>query len=255
MSEQILVERDGPVLRVTFNRPEQHNAMTFAMYEGLVAACEQADADDEIRAMVLRGAGGKAFVAGTDIAQFADFDGPRGVAYEKKIDATIGRLLDVDVPVVAAIDGFCIGGGLAIASAADLRIAVPDATFGYPIARTLGNTLSAASYALTLRHFGHSRTVDMVLTARLLDADEARAAGFVTRIADDLTPALDSVVDRILEHAPLTMWAAKETLRRLHANAGTVDADDVVARIYGSADFASGVAAFTQKSRPTWRGQ
>jgi enoyl-CoA hydratase/carnithine racemase len=255
MSDEILVEADGPVLRVTFNRPEAHNAMTFAMYEGLVEACERADRDDSVRVMVLRGGGGRAFVAGTDIAQFAGFDGPRGVDYEHTIDATIGRLLAVTVPVVAAIDGPCVGGGLAIAAAADIRVAHPSSRFGYPIARTLGNTLSASSYALTLRHFGHARTIDMILTARLLSVEQAEAAGFVAYVADDVTEQVDTVVGRILGHAPLTMAAGKEIVRRLHAAAGQVDADDVIASVYDSADFAAGVAAFTSKTRPTWSGQ
>lgn len=255
MSADIRVDAEGPVLSVTFDRPAQRNAMTFAMYEGLVEACERADADDEIRVVVLRGAGGQAFVAGTDIAQFAGFDGPAGVAYEARIDATIGRLLAVTVPVVAAIDGFCIGGGLAIAAAADLRVADRSARFGYPIARTLGNTLSAASYALTLRHFGHARTVDMVMTARLLDVEEARSAGFVTRVTDDVTATTADVVGKLLANAPLTQWAAKETLRRLHAAAVPVQADDVLDRVYGSADFAAGVAAFTSRQAPGWTGR
>lgn len=254
MTNDILVEERGPVLAVTFNRPQQRNAMTFAMYDGLMAACERADDDDRIKVVLLRGAGGKAFVAGTDISQFAGFDGPRGVEYERRIDATIGRLLAVGVPVLAAIDGFCIGGGLAIAAAADVRVASPDARFGYPIARTLGNTLSASSFALTLRHFGHARTLDMILTARLLGVDEASATGFLSVVGEDVTAAADSVVRRILEHAPLTMWAAKETLRRLHAGATEVDVSDVIERVYGSADFAAGAAAFTSRSSPVWSG-
>lgn len=255
MSEDLHIDVDGPVLSVTFDRPAQRNAMTFGMYQGLVEACERADADDAVRLVVLRGAGGKAFVAGTDIAQFAGFDGPRGVAYEAEIDATIGRLLAVTVPVVAAIDGFCIGGGLAIAAAADIRVASPTATFGYPIARTLGNTLSAASFALTVRHFGHARTVDMLMSARLLDVEEARAAGFVSRVAEDVTGATAELVERLLANAPLTQWAAKETLRRLHASAGAVDASDVLDRVYGSADFAAGVASFTSRQRAAWTGR
>jgi enoyl-CoA hydratase/carnithine racemase len=250
----LLVTVEGPVLAVTFNRPAQRNAMTFAMYEGLADACERADTDSDIKVMLLRGAGGSAFVAGTDIRQFAGFDGPRGVAYEATIDATIGRLLAVTVPVVAAIDGFCIGGGLAIAAAADLRIARTDSRFGYPIAKTLGNTLSAASFALTLRHFGHARTIDMIMTARLLDAAEAREAGFVTRVTDDVDKTMDEVVGRILAHAPLTLWSAKEILRRLQAAALPVDASDVLERVYGSEDFAAGAASFTTKTAPVWTG-
>lgn len=253
MTEDLLVETDGRVLRVTFNRPHARNAMTHAMYDGLIAACERADSDEAIRVLVLRGAG-EAFVAGTDIAQFAGFDGDRGVAYERSIDATIGRLLRVDVPVVAAVDGPCVGGGLAVAAAADIRVAGRPARFGVPIARTLGNTLSAATLALFERQLGHARTVDMLVSARLVDASEAHACGFVREIADDVSTATDSLVDRLLEHAPLTLWSVKETLRRLHASASEVDADDVIAAVYGSTDFAEGVAAFTGKRNPSWSG-
>lgn len=254
MSDEIIVTANGPVLAVTFNRPAQRNAMTFAMYGGLVAACERADSDPEIRVMVLRGAGRDAFIAGTDITQFAGFDGPRGVEYERKIDDTIGRLLAVQVPVIAAVDGFCIGGGLAIAAAADIRIADRTAKFGYPIARTLGNTLSAQCYALTLRHFGYARTMDMILTARLFSAEELLPTGFVSQLVENVGATTESVTAKVISHAPLTMWAAKETLRRLHAQSGAVDADDVIARVYGSADFATGAASFTFKSKPEWGG-
>ena len=254
MTDELLVSADGPVLRVTFNRPQARNAMTHAMYEGLVAACEQADADDAIRVIVLRGAGGEAFVAGTDIAQFAGFDGDQGVAYEKSIDATVGRLLRVEVPVVAAIDGPCVGGGLALAAAADLRIAGPGAKFGVPIARTLGNTLSPATLALLERQLGHARTVDLLMSARFVDAAEAKACGFVREVADDVGAATDAIIDRLLANAPLTLWSVKETLRRLHADAVAVDASDVIATVYGSADFAEGVAAFTDKRKPNWSG-
>src|SRR3954453_6543131 len=119
----LLVDRDGPVLRVTFNRPASHNALTFAMYEGLHDACERADAEDDVKVLVLRGAGGRAFVSGTAIAQFEGFDGQAGVAYEERISRVVRRLEDTTVPTVAAVDGYCIGGGLALAAACDLRIA------------------------------------------------------------------------------------------------------------------------------------
>ncbi|UYM05815.1 enoyl-CoA hydratase [Solicola gregarius] len=255
MTDELIVEADGAALRVTFNRPHARNAMTHAMYDGLVAACDRADADDAIRVLVLRGAGGAAFVAGTDIAQFDGFDGAQGVAYERSIDATVGRLLRVDVPVVAAVDGPCVGGGLAIAAAADVRIAGTDARFGVPIARTLGNTLSAATLALLERQLGHARTVDMLISARFVDAAEAQACGFVREVAADVTAAADDMVERLLGHAPLTLWSIKETLRRLHADAGEVDASDVIGAVYGSADFAEGVAAFADKRQPRWSGR
>jgi enoyl-CoA hydratase/carnithine racemase len=256
MSE-LIVERDGPALRVTFNRPAALNALTFAMYEGLHDAVDTADSDPAIRVLVVRGAGGKAFVSGTDIAQFAGFDGPDGVAYEEKITRVVRRLEDAAVPTVAAIDGYCIGGGLAVAAACDLRIATRASRFGIPIARTLGNCLSMDTIALLEAHLGRSRTLDMLLRARLLGADEAGAAGFVTQIAADaagLDAALADTVTSLASHAPLSMWASKQMLTRLR-RAGLPDGDDIVERVYGSSDFQNAVAAFAAKERPTWKGE
>jgi enoyl-CoA hydratase/carnithine racemase len=253
----LLVERDGAVLRVTFNRPKAYNAMTFAMYEGLYDACEKADADRDIRVLVLRGAGGKAFVSGTDIGQFSGFDGAKGVEYEERMTRILRRLEDTEVATVAAVDGYCIGGGLGLAATCDLRIATSASRFGIPIARTLGNCLSMDTTALLLAHLGRSRTLDMLLRARLLDAAEAHAAGFVTQLVDDaaaLDAALDETVTTLASHAPLSMWATKQSVTRLR-RAGLPDDDDIVTRVYGSADFASAVAAFARKERATWTGE
>ena len=140
---------------MTFDRPAKHNAMTFDMYEGLHAACETADADDGVKVLVLRGAGGRAFVSGTDITTFRDFrDGTDGVAYERRIARVLNRLEDVTVPTVAAVEGYCVGGGLAIAAVCDLRVATRSARFGVPIARTLGNCLSMNSMSILVAQLG-----------------------------------------------------------------------------------------------------
>jgi enoyl-CoA hydratase/carnithine racemase len=253
----LLVEQDGPVLHVTFNRPKAYNAMTFAMYEGLYEACEKADADRDVRVLVVRGAGGKAFVSGTDIAQFEDFDGAAGVEYEERMTRILRRLEDTAVPTIAAIDGYCVGGGLGIAAMCDLRIATTGSRFGIPIARTLGNCLSMDTCALLVAHLGRSRTLDMLLRARLLDAAEAHGAGFVTQLVDDaaaLDAALADTVSTLAAHAPLSMWATKQSVTRLR-RAGLPEDDDIVERVYGSADFRSAVAAFGEKRRPTWTGE
>lgn len=254
---ELLVERAGPLLTVTFNRPAQRNAMTFAMYEGLHTACERADADEEVRVLVLRGAGDKAFVAGTDIAQFAAFtSGDDGVRYEEGITRVVNRLEDVGVPTVAAVGGFCIGGGLALAAACDLRVATRSSRFGVPIARTLGNCLSMNTFSLLAAHLGPARTLDVLLRARLLTGDEAHAAGFVAELCDD--DALDEVVDAtvatLLEHAPLTMWAAKQAAVRLR-RAALPDGDDLVRRVFGSQDFRAAVQGFADKRKVTWTGR
>jgi enoyl-CoA hydratase/carnithine racemase len=256
-SAELLVQRQGPVLTVTFNRPAQRNAMTWTMYDGLYEACERADADEDVRVMVLRGAGREAFVAGTDIMQFAQFThGDDGVRYERKISRILDRLEDVNVPTVAAIRGYCVGAGLAIAAVCDLRLATPDARFGVPIARTLGNCLSISTYALLVHHLGPARTLDLLLNARFYSGQEAHASGFVAEVTDDLDGAVGRMVERLIRHAPLTMWATKEALRRLTRAAATgVNGDDIVARVYGSHDFRAAVRAFTAKQTTTWTGR
>ncbi|GAA3179138.1 enoyl-CoA hydratase/isomerase family protein [Blastococcus jejuensis] len=254
---ELLVESDGGVLTVTFNRPRQRNAMTWGMYEGLYDACERADADDEIRVMVLKAAGDKAFVAGTDISQFADFSsGADGVAYEEKIARIVTRLEDVGVPTVAVVRGFCVGGGLGIASVCDLRVAARSARFGIPIARTLGNCLSMNNYSLLLQHLGPARTLDMLLRARLFTGEEAAAAGFVAELCEDgdLDATADGVVQTLLGHAPLSMWAAKEAVRRIR-RASIPNGDDIVGRVFGSEDFHTAVAAFAAKQPVVWQGR
>ena len=168
----------------------------------------------------------------------------------------INRLEDVTVPTVAAVRGFCVGAGLAIAAACDLRVATRSARFGVPIARTLGNCLSMNTYSLLLFHLGPARTLDLLLRARLLSGEDAHGAGFVSELCDDdaLDEAVDELVAPLLEHAPLTMWAAKQATVRFR-RAGLPDGDDIVARVFGSQDFRDAVQAFATKSRVDWKGR
>ena len=133
--DEVLVSREGPIVTLTFNRPEARNAMTWGMYQRLYEVCEEVDNDDSIRVLVLKGAGGKAFVAGTDISQFTKFkDGEDGIQYEKDGDKRSGRISKVKKPVIAQIEGVCVGGGFGIAAGADIRIGTPESRFGLPIA-------------------------------------------------------------------------------------------------------------------------
>jgi len=260
VSDDLKVNRDGAVLTVTFNRPERHNAMTYDMYDGLHAACETADSDDGVKVLVLRGAGGRAFVSGTDIASFRGFSsGGDGVEYERRIARVVNRLEDVSIPTVAAVEGYCVGGGLAIAAVCDLRIATRSSRFGMPIARTLGNCLSMNSLSILVAHLGPARTLDLVLRARMINANAAHAAGFVSDLcADDaLDRTLVSVLTTLQEHAPLTMWAAKVAVARLR-RANLPQGEDLVTRVYDSEDFHRAVAAFGSENRnktPQWTGK
>ena len=158
--------RDGEIATVIFDRPAARNAMTWRMYEQLGEACAQIRREDGLRVAVFRGAGGKAFIAGTDIAQFRAFrGGDDGIAYEEKMEAILVSVETLPVPTLAVIEGFAIGGGLAIAAACDIRIATPGSRFGVPIARTLGNCLSIANYARLVAALGASRAKRMLLLA------------------------------------------------------------------------------------------
>ncbi len=256
--DEVLVARDGAIVTLTFNRPEARNAMTWGMYQRLYEVCEEVDADDSIRVLILKGAGGKAFVAGTDISQFTKFkDGEDGIKYEKDGDKRSGRISKVKKPVIAQIEGVCVGGGFGIAAGADIRIGTPESRFGLPIARTLGNCLSMGNYAAFMDLIGPSRLKEMVFQARLMGADEALTAGFLHQIVPsaDIEKTVKDIAQKVASHAPLTLWATKEAVRRLQAARALPDGDDIVRKVYGSADFKEGVAAFVEKRSPRWSGK
>jgi enoyl-CoA hydratase/carnithine racemase len=258
MSEpELLFETDGPLAFVTFNRPQARNAMTWAMYDGLVQACERVDADPDVRVMILRGAG-QAFVAGTDIAQFKDFRTPAdAVDYERRLDRVMDRLEAVSRPTIAAIEGPAVGGGAAIALACDFRYCATGSRIGVPIARTLGNCLSIANCARLVDLVGPALTKDLLLRARLVDAEEALAAGLVNEVvaAERLHERVREVALEIAGHAPITLRVTKEAIRRLLAERRAPDADDLVIQAYTSEDFREGVEAFLAKRKPVFRGR
>ncbi|MCY3845964.1 MAG: enoyl-CoA hydratase/isomerase family protein [Acidobacteria bacterium] len=251
--------QDGPIAVVTFNRPEARNAMTWPMYDALVELCEELDRADDVRVVVLQGAGSKAFVAGTDIAQFRTFrTAEDGVRYEQRIDAVVDRLERLAKPTIAAIDGVTTGGGCALAAACDLRICTTRARFGVPIARTLGNCLSASNHARFLDLIGPARLKELLFTGRLLTASEAAGAGFVNRVVepDRLVAVVREYALTIAANAPLTVRASKEMIRRIqeHRRIDPALGRDLIITCYTSADFHEGVDSFLEKRAPQWTG-
>ena len=258
MSDELLIEKRDGIVFVTLNRPQARNAMTFPMYEGLYKLATEANADDGIKVIVITGAGEKAFAAGTDISQFTNFKTAEdALAYEEKIDRIMTALENCQKPTIAAIAGAATGGGAAIASVCDLRIGAANARFGFPIAKTLGNCLSMANYARLAVMMGPSRVMDLVYTARLLDAQEMKAVGLLSEILPDhaaLQARAEELARTVMGHAPLTMRATKEAMRRLRAPLREIQGDDLVEMCFTSKDFAEGVESFLARRPAKWTG-
>ena len=252
-SSNVAWDIDGSVGTLTLARPHARNALTWEMYDAIVEACELVDATS-VRVLIIRGSGG-AFSSGTDIAQFADvLTGADGIAYERRIGAVVDRLARVRVPTIASIEGVAVGGGCAIAVACDLRVCADTAAFGVPVARTLGNCLSLENTARLADLIGPGRVADLLLTGRLVKADEALAWGLATSVVPSaaLAQATDDLARTLATRAASTLTATKTMLRRLgeHRRPGPGADDDLIAACYASAEFREGVRAFAEKRPP-----
>ena len=250
---------DPPFAVLTFNRPQARNAMTWAMYDALLAACEEVDGNAQVRVLILKGAGGKAFVSGTDISQFQSFRTPKdAIDYEKKISVVLGRLASVTKPTITQVEGFATGAGCGIVATCDLSVATTESQIGIPIARTLGNVASSGTFARIVNLIGPARAKEMIFTGRLFSAAEAQAMGLINRVV-----AKESIESEVLEmarqiaaNAPLTIRATKEMTRRLMEARNPPQGDaDLIEMCYMSADFKEGVDAFLNKRKPQWTGR
>ncbi len=184
MSETVSLAVDvSGAAHILIDRPERHNAMTIEMYETLLELIGQCERDPAVRCILLRGAGGKSFVSGTDISYFTGFrDGRDGVAYEALVESVIDRVERIALPIVAVIDGWAVGGGLALATACDFRLCTDGSCFGAPIAKTLSNTLSSRNLARLAAAFGVPRVKKMLMLADTLTAQDALACGYVYEV-------------------------------------------------------------------------
>lgn len=249
--------RDG-ILWITFQRPEARNALTFGMYDQLATLCREMPTDGSVRAVVISGAGGKAFAAGTDMTQFRAFETEQdALDYEHNIDSVLDAVERCPVPTIAAIHGACTGGGASIAAACDIRIASARLKFGFPIARTLGNCLAAGNLARLSDLIGAGRVRELIFTARLIEAEEALSVGLVSEVLPDedaLMARAAELAGLVGSMAPLTLRATKEAMRRTRA-ANRVDDNDLIVSCYMSDDFRIGMEAFLTKQKPKWTGK
>ncbi len=253
---QVVLETHGNIAHIIFDHVAARNAMTVGMYQTLKSICEGIAKNPKIRVAILRGAGGKSFISGSDIAQFASFkDGQDGIQYEEGIDDYLGPLATLPIPTIAVIDGMAVGGGLAIASCCDFRISTPEAKFGVPIAKTLGNCLSAANVAWLVAHLGINVVKRMLLLAEMISAKELLQQGYLlaTYEQEQLGHEAVTLAERLSKLAPITQKSSKLALARLIKN-NLPDCSDLISETYGSNDFQNGVASFLKGEPPIWTG-
>lgn len=259
MSEALLERRDGAIVTLTFNRPAKLNALTKSLWQEIGTAVHRLDGDGSVRAIVLRGAGGKAFSPGNDISEFATerSNTEQARRYGTIMHRTLQALSECQHPLIALIEGICVGGGLEVAACCDIRICGQSSRFGAPIAK-LGLVMAYGELEALWRLAGRATTLELLLEGRILGADEALARGLVTRVVPD--PEVEreayATASRIAEGAPLVHRWHKRFLRRLERGGALSEAErDEGFHCFDTRDFQIGYQAFLAKQKPEFEGR
>jgi len=260
-TDKMIAEKDGHIGWITFNNPARRNAVSLEMWEALGFILTDFEADIEIRTVVLKGAGGKSFVSGADISEF---DKKRNSAaaseeYSKKAAQAQGMLYKLNKPLIAMIQGYCIGGGLAVALNADVRFATGESKFGIPAAR-LGLGYGYGGVKMLMDLVGPSHTKDILFSARFLSADEALRIGLINCIVppDEMETAVREYAGLIADNAPLTIRTAKAAAREVLKNPESRDLEKITKMVnacFDSEDYAEGRRAFMEKRKPVFKGK
>jgi enoyl-CoA hydratase/carnithine racemase len=260
-TDKMLAQKDGAVGWVTFNNPERRNAMSLEMWAALSSILDAYEADDEIRVIVMTGAGDKAFVSGADISQFEKerADAAAAERYAQISEAGRKRLYTLEKPLIAMVRGFCMGGGLAIAMAADLRFAAEGAQFAIPAAK-LGIAYGTDGLSRLYQLVGPSAALDIMFSARRLDAQEALSLGLINRVLspDALEGYVRDYAATLSVNAPLSIRASKLTIRELGKAPEERDTDlikKLIEQCFDSADYTEGRKAFMEKRKPQFTGR
>ncbi|MEE6209913.1 enoyl-CoA hydratase-related protein [Salarchaeum sp. III] len=257
MADRVLVERENSVATITVNRPEKNNAMDVPTRKALRSAFEEVSHDDS-RAVVLRGAGGGAFIAGGDLDSFAEFDHIDAIEYVTEYaQGLYNYVADLSKPTVAAVDGPALGGGTEIALACDIRLASEDALFGLPEV-TLGVIPAGGGTQRLAQAVGAGMAKELVLTGRVVEPAEADDIGLVNHIygSDEFEDAVDAMADRLTSQAPVAQRLAKEAMNRgLNQDAG-LDLERLAgAFVFGTEDAEEGIDAFRENRDAEFTGR
>src|SRR5215831_1653265 len=258
-TDKIIARSEGGVATLTFNNPEKRNALSLEMWAGLGEALDAFDADPAVRVIVLRGAGGKAFISGADISQFEErrSTASKAADYSAITDKAWSALAGTPKPVIAAIEGFCIGGGLAVAMKADIRVATTNSVFGVPAAR-LGIAYPTDSIRDLVNLVGPSEAKWILFTGRQIDAATAHRIGLINEVVgpEGLNEAVDALTATLIDNAPMSMRASKAAIDQIARD--RVDPDrlaELSADCIESTDFAEGRRAFMEKRKPRFSGR
>jgi len=259
MSEQIYLERDGAIALVTLNQPDRFNAMNEAMWRGLGDIMTECDDDMELRCVIIRGAGGKAFSAGADIKEFETTrkDKKSALKYGELTTYGFGSIIACRHPVVAQIDGLCVGGGMGIASCCDIRVCGLSSKFGVPV-KKLGLVEAHEEVRPLVEKFGANVALEILLVGDVFPVADALRMGLVNHVVPDnqVATAAREIADRIAEGAPLSArWHKKFIYRLLDPTPLTAAEIDEGFDCYDTEDFQTGRRAFVEKSKPTFTGR